>query len=155
MSSIRTQRLFFRRVGEALAPYQLIEALLKLYVERAHLKIERLLALRVPFHYPRSEYENAPLDRLITLFQRHSNNKQLITRLRGATKARNYIAHRVIEDYMDHHEKDPKQARVISRQLKKAENDGYDLVEDFFKELRTFHNLDDFVREVLDKRRTI
>jgi hypothetical protein len=105
MSSIRSQRLFFRRVGEALAPYQLLEALLKIYVQRAHLKIERILASRVPFHYLAKEYENAPLDRLITLFQRHSNNKQLIARLRGATKTRNYIAHEAIEDYMDHREK--------------------------------------------------
>src|SRR4051794_2090943 len=125
MSSIRSQRLFFRRVGEALAPYQLVEALLKLYVERAHLKIERILASRVPFHYPAKEYENAPLDRLITLFQRHSNNKQLIARLRSATKTRNYIAHRAIEDYMDHREKNPKQATSISRQMKKSERDGY------------------------------
>jgi hypothetical protein len=155
MSNLRGQRIFFRRVGEALAPYQLVEALLKIYVERAHMKIERILERRVPFHYPATEYENAPLDRLITLFQRYSDNKQLVVRLRGATKTRNYIAHRSIEEYMGHHLKNPKQATSISGKLKKAEADGYDLVEDFFKELRTLKDFDDLVREVLDKRRTI
>jgi hypothetical protein len=39
--------------------------------------------------------------------------------------------------------------------MKKSERDGYDLVEDFFKELRTLRDLDDYVREVLDKRTAI
>ena len=71
MSSLRSQRIFFRRVGEALSPYQLLEAFLKIYIQRAHLRIERFLVGKVPFHYPASEYENAPLERLITMFQRH------------------------------------------------------------------------------------
>jgi hypothetical protein len=155
MSSIRSQRLFFRRVGEALSPYQLVEAFLKIYVARAHMKIKRILAGKVPFHYPSSEYENAPLERLISLFQRHSNNKPLITRLRGAIKTRNYIAHKVIEDYMDQHEKNPKIASGISRKLKKIENDGYELVEDLQKELRIVYDIDDFVRELFPKRENI
>jgi hypothetical protein len=155
MSSIRSRRIFFRRVGEALSPYQLLEALLKIYIARAHLKIERILAGRVPFHYPSSEYENAPLERLIAMFQRHSSTKRLINQLRDATKARNYLAHKVIEHYMDHHEKDPKAASRISRELKKIENDGYDLVEDLQKELRTVYDIDDFVRELFANRENI
>ena len=152
--SIRSQRLFFRRVGEALAPYQLVEALLKIYVARAHLKIRRILAGSVPFNFASSEYENAPLEQLIRLFQRHSNNKPLITRLQAAKKKRNYIAHKIIEDYMDHHEENAKIARGISRKLKKIQNDGYDLVEDLLKEEKILYDLDDFVRESIAKRKS-
>jgi predicted ATP-dependent Lon-type protease len=128
-----------------------LEAFLKLYVQRAHLKIQLILVGKVPFDYPSSEYENAPLEHLISLFQRHSNNKALVKRLREARNTRNYIAHKIIEDYMDHREKNPKIASGISRKLKRIENDGYDLVEELQKEFRTFYDLDDHVREVLAK----
>jgi hypothetical protein len=143
--------LFFRRVGEALSPYQLIEAFLKIYIGRAHLRIQRLVLGKVPFNYPPEEYESAPLERLITMFRRHSDNELLVDRLRDAAKSRNYIAHRVIEDYMDHREKKPRVASRISRDLKKLEDTGYDLVEELEKELRKLHDLDDFVREILEQ----
>jgi hypothetical protein len=152
MSNTRSQYIFFRRVGQALAPYQLLEAFLKIYIGRAHLRIKGILDGEVPFHYPHSEYENAPLERLVTMFQRHSNNKALIKRLRAATKTRNYIAHSVIENYMEHHERNPKLASKISRDLTKLQNDGYDLVEALQKELRAVYDLDDFVRELFSKR---
>jgi hypothetical protein len=155
MSSIRSQRIFFRRVGEALSPYQLLEAFLKIYIARAHLRIQELLTKRVPFHYPRTEYENAPLDRLITMFQRHSDNKSLIKRLREASKARNYIAHNVIEEYMAHHATRPKIASRISRDLKKLQEEGYDLVEELQKELRTVYDAADFVRELFANQKNI
>ena len=155
MSSVRSQRLFFRRLGEALSPYQLIESFLKIYIERAHMKIERMLTGRVPFHYPASEYENAPLERLVTLFQRYSNNKGLVKRLRDATKTRNYIAHRVIADYMDHHERQPRIAQRISRELKKMEEEGYDLFEEVHDEMRTVYGPEDFLRELFEKPRKV
>ena len=75
---------------------------------------------------------------MVTLiFQHHSNNKALIKRLRAANKTRNYIAHGVIEHYMEHHERNPKRASEISWDLMKLQNDGYDLVEALQKELRT------------------
>ncbi len=135
MSSVRSQRIFLRRVGEALASYQLVEAALKLYIEGVHLRIQRLVSRRVPFHYPPSEYENASLGRLIDVFQRHSDNKQLIQRLRKAVKTRNYVAHRVVEDYMHHREATPRVAARISRDLKKLEDDGQCLGEELLKEL--------------------
>jgi hypothetical protein len=153
--SIRSQRLFFHRVGEALAPYQLVEALLKIYVARAQMKINRILAGSVPFNFASSEYENAPLEHLIRLFQRHSNNNPLITRLRAAKEKRNEIAHKVIDDYLDHHEKNPKIASGISSKLKKIQSNGYDLVEDMLNEMKTLYDVDDFVRESIAKRENI
>jgi hypothetical protein len=70
-------------------------------------------------------------------------------------KSRDYIAHRVIEDYFDHHEKDPKVARRISRDLKKLEDEGYDLIEAFEKEMRTVYDAEDFVRELFGQPRDI
>jgi hypothetical protein len=135
MSSIRSQRIFLRRVGEALASYQLVEAVLKLYIEGVHLRIRRLVLGKVPFNYSPSEYENAPLEWLVKMFQRHSANKQLIERLRKAVKTRNYIAHRVVEDYMHHREGRPRIAARISRELKKLEDEGQGLAEELLKEL--------------------
>ena len=98
MTARRSRSIFLKRVGEALSPYQLVEASLKIYVARAHMRIEKLIRDKIPFNYPITEFENAPLERLISLFQRYSNNKALITRLRKAATDRNYIAHRVIEE---------------------------------------------------------
>ena len=119
------------------------------------MRIRWILKKQIPFHYPRKEYENALLQRLITTFQRYTDNKALVERLRQAMKSRDYIAHRVIEDYMDHHEKDPKVARRISRELKKLEDDGYDLVEEVQKELRTIYDSEDFLRELFGQPRYI
>jgi hypothetical protein len=127
--------VFLRRIGEALSPYQLIEEYLKMYIQAAHLEIQGiLLGRQIPFRYPRSEYENAPLERLITMFRRHSDNEDLIKRLRGALKKRNYIAHNVIARYMEHREKNPAMAQSISEDLEKMKDDGYDLVEELANE---------------------
>ena len=119
---------FFRRIGLALGPYQLIEEYLKFYIEVAHTKIEKTLNGRIAFRYPRKEYENAPLERLITMFSRHSDNDDLVTRLRAALKDRNYIAHSSIGHYR--REKNPETAESILGQLQKLEDGGYDLIED-------------------------
>jgi hypothetical protein len=132
--------VFLRQIGKALAPYQLIEEYLKFYIERTHLEIQMTLLDRIPFRYPRSEYENAPLERLITMFSRHSDKEDLIKRLRGALKKRNYVAHSAVSHYMEHREKNPAVAQSISEALEKIKDEGYDLVEelqDAFKELRS------------------
>jgi hypothetical protein len=127
--------IFLRRIGEALSPYQLIEEYLKFYIESAHRRIALILRGRIPFRYPRKEYENAPLERLITMFSRHSDNEDLIKRLRDALTKRNYVAHNAINHYMEHH-KDPAMAQSILDDLKKIENDGYDLVAQMHNELK-------------------
>jgi hypothetical protein len=50
MSNTRSQYIFFRRVGQALAPFQLLEAFLKIYIGRVHLRIKGILDGKVPFH---------------------------------------------------------------------------------------------------------
>ena len=79
---------------------------------------------------PAQEFENAPLERLITMFGRHSDNDDLIKRLRAALKKRNYVAHNVIGRYMEHRDQNPAMAQSILDDLKKIEDDGYDLVEE-------------------------
>jgi hypothetical protein len=128
--------VFLRQIGEALAPYQLIEELLKLYIEATHLKIQKTLIGKIPFRYPHSEYENAPLERLITMFSRHSDNEDLIKRLRSALKKRNYVAHTVVGHYMGHRKKDPTMTRSsILEDLTKIKGDGSDLVAELGNEL--------------------
>jgi hypothetical protein len=46
-------------------------------------------------------------------------------------------------------------ARRISTELKKLEDDGYDLIEEFQKELRTVYDAEDFVRELFGQPRDI
>jgi hypothetical protein len=127
--------IFLKRIGEALSPYQLIEEYLKVYIEAAHSVIELILMGRIPFRHHRSEYENAPLERLITMFSRHCDNEDLIKRLRAAVKKRNYVAHNVIGHYMKRRDTNPKRAHSISGDLKKIEDVGYHLVEELRNEL--------------------
>jgi hypothetical protein len=124
---------FILRVGMALSPYQLIEEYLKFFIEVAHAKIQRLLLGRVPFRFPQKEYENAPLERLITMFARHCDNENLIARLRAAQKDRNYVAHKAIGHYMDHRDDDD--SVKMFWELKSIEAQGYNLVEELQKEL--------------------
>jgi hypothetical protein len=124
--------IFLRQIGEALSPYQLIEESLKFYIEAVHWRIEHILRGRIPFRYPPKEYENAPLEHLIKMFRRHSDNEDLIERLKDALKKRNYIAHNAINHYME----DPTMAESISDDLKKIKDDGYDLIEELRKELK-------------------
>jgi hypothetical protein len=123
---------FTRCIGMALSPYQLIEEYLKFYIEVAHLKIQRLTLGRIPFRFPRNEYENAPMERLITMFARHCDNDDLIERLRVALKNRNFVAHKAIAHYMEHRHDDPGK---LFQDIHGIEEQGYDLVEELQKEL--------------------
>jgi hypothetical protein len=127
------QRDFLRQIGEALSPYQLIEEMLKEYVEVAHFKIQRLLAGRVPFRYSSNDYENAALEWLIKMFKRHCDNDKLIERLKNALKKRNYVAHNAIGPYMKHRDDDDP-AKLFSN-LKGIEEEGWALVEELWNEV--------------------
>ena len=124
---------FIWRVGKALSPYQLIEEYLKFFIEVAHMKIQLLLVGRIPFRFPRKEYENAPLERLITMFARHCENNDLIDRLRAAQHDRNYVAHKAIGHYMQHRDDDD--SAKLHWGLKRIEEQGYNLVQLLEKEL--------------------
>jgi hypothetical protein len=56
---------------------------------------------------------------------------------------------------MAHHETRPRVASRISRDLKKLEDDGYELVEQLQKELRKVYELEDFMRELFAKPKVI
>jgi|SRR6516225_3630824 len=125
---------FYRRIGLALSPYQLIEEQLKLYIEVAHFEILRLVADRIPFRCSRDDYENAALEWLIKMFKRHCDNDDLVKRLKAALKKRNYVAHNVVGRYMQHGKKDPTIAQSILADLEAIKEEGWDLVEQLNKE---------------------
>jgi hypothetical protein len=124
---------FMWRLGAALSPYQLIEGILKEFIEVAHLNIELLVQGKIPFRFPRKEYENAPLEHLITMFARHCDNDDLIKRLRSALTDRNYVAHNAIAHFMTHRKK-AKVAKNILAELEKIHDEGNALVEQVRKE---------------------
>jgi hypothetical protein len=128
--------VFLRQLGEALVPYQLIEELLKLYIEATHAKIQKTLIGKIPFRYPRSQYENAPLKHLIRMFSRHFDNDDLVKRLESAREKRNYVAHAVVGHYMGHRRKDSTMTRSsILKDLTKIKDEGQDLVTELGNEL--------------------
>ena len=90
------------------------------------------------------------------MYKRHSDNKQLIERLKKAVKSRNYIAHQVVREYMRHREAKPRVVATISRELKKLEDDGQDLAEELLKELaalREAYDEDQRVKSAMEYRR--
>jgi hypothetical protein len=123
---------FLHRIGLALSPYQLIEEILKIYIEVAHLKIQQRVG-KIPFRYPRHEYENAPLEHLIRMFKRYCDNDDFINRLQRAKNDRNYVAHKAITHYMEHHHDDD--SAKMYWELTRIEEQGYDLAEQLQKEL--------------------
>ena len=121
-----------RHLGLALLPYQVIEGLLKLYITDTHSLIALMLGGQIPFRFTRKEYENAPMERLITMFARHCDNDDLIKRLRSALTSRNYVAHEALRYYVEHDDA----AESALETLKGIQKEGLALMEELYKECR-------------------
>jgi hypothetical protein len=135
---------FKRRIGLALASYQLIEEYLKIYIDAAHVVIQGLLRGRIPFRFPRTDYENEPLGRLITMFARYCDNDAFIKRLRSAQARRNYIAHKALVLYAQRRKEDPEAAKNILAELKKIEDEGWEVFRQMQTEFRKLRDSSEF-----------
>lgn len=74
------------------------------------------------------------MERLLQVFQRLSDNQDLIRRLQAFKKERNYLAHRAANDYFASHDAEPKKHRIMMTRLTKLENEGNALVKELYTE---------------------
>ena len=78
----------------ALAGFQLVEEMLKSYLEHHFNAVRRILAGRIDFNFHRDDYKEAPLGRLVQLFSKLCGNEKLVLDLRAAVRDRDHLAHR-------------------------------------------------------------
>ena len=91
---------FGTNVSSALLAFQLIEENLKLYITFSFKLIRIRLNQTVPFNFDGTEFENAPLERLLHIFARLTDNNPLVSRLNKLKKNRNFVAHFAFVEYL-------------------------------------------------------
>ncbi len=77
----------------ALAGFQIIEEHLKIYIGYYYKAVRLLLKGQLIFQYTQEEINEAPLERLTSLFSKINANNDLVQRIRSLLKYRNQIAH--------------------------------------------------------------
>ena len=87
-------------VNRALVAYQLIEENLKLYINFSFQLIRIKLSPSIPFKFEGAEFDNAPLERLLHVFSRLTDNELLVARLNKLKSDRNFVAHYALVDYL-------------------------------------------------------
>ena len=93
MENYGSKEHFEKGVTLALSGYQLIEAAIKLYL-RNYFKIAKyLISEQVYFGFDGSDYDNAPLGKLINIFSKTFSDKELVSDLKSEISHRNNIAH--------------------------------------------------------------
>lgn len=76
--------------------FQALEALIKVYIGMCYTVINIKVKDTVTFDYAFQDIENHSLEKLLTIFKKLNNNKNLYTRLNALRVARNQIAHKSI-----------------------------------------------------------
>ena len=94
MPSEHQLKLYLHEAQAAMFLFQMIEEGLKTSIGYAHEAIRAAIPPGIAFNVPESEYENAPLKRLINLFSRITVNEPLLNQLNQLPDLRNYCAHK-------------------------------------------------------------
>lgn len=92
---------FFVQVAHAMSGCQAVEQGLKLYLTEAFEAVRLRVAPLMPFKMSGKDYENAPLERLIEVFAKFTNDDELVKDLRKFKDERNYLSHRAIAECLD------------------------------------------------------
>lgn len=97
------KRLYGVVTNQALAGYQLIEEMLKLYIGSHFELVRALVASRLHFDFKESDFRDAALGRLVQTFSKLCADKELVGELRAVIRRRDHLAHRaLLELYEDH-----------------------------------------------------
>ena len=94
MASEKQLERFMHETQRAMFLFQMIEEALKTSIAYANEGIRLSLPAGIAFNMPESEYENAPLERLLTCFGRVTTNAALLKQLNQLRYLRNYCAHK-------------------------------------------------------------
>lgn len=93
---------FFLRVAHALAGCQLVEQELKLYITEALLLVAKCVDGRLSFRMNGEDYEKDSLGGLIQVFEKLSDNGELVRQLKDFTRKRNTLSHQGITRCLDY-----------------------------------------------------
>lgn len=93
---------FYLKVAYALSGCQMVEQELKLYLTEALDLVRKRLGDRMPFKMKGDDYENSSLERLIEVFNKLTNNNDLVKELRKFKEERNFLSHQGIAHCLDY-----------------------------------------------------
>jgi hypothetical protein len=93
---------FHQKIAAALTGCQLVEQELKLYISEALELVTKALDGRLPFRMSGQDYQDSPLETLIKVFGKLSNNPVLSAELNDFKTQRNFLSHRAITHCLDH-----------------------------------------------------
>ena len=79
--------------AHTLGGFQLLEEGLKTYIDIYYRAVNSLLEQRLHFGYQRSDIQDAPLGRLLTVFSKVCANADLVNEMRSLIKHRDRAAH--------------------------------------------------------------
>ena len=82
-----------RSVLTALGGYQLLEQLLKQYLEMYYETVQAILGDKLAFNFTGKDFSNAPLGALQKAFSKTTKNSELVDRIRALISHRDHIAH--------------------------------------------------------------
>jgi len=92
---------FNQKVALSLAGCQLVEQELKLYISEALLLAKRSIGKRMPFKMTGEDYQDSPLERLIGIFRKLTDNDILVRDLDAFKRERNFLSHAAITSCLD------------------------------------------------------
>ncbi|WP_370598883.1 hypothetical protein NMD15_06935 [Plesiomonas shigelloides] len=72
---------FRHTVLEVLSGFQVLEFSLKAYIARSYQVIKHRLNGEIPFNYSNNDIKNHPLEKLINIFSKLNENKDLVKKL--------------------------------------------------------------------------
>lgn len=92
---------FYLKVAHALSGCQLVEQELKLYITEALELVKKCIGGRMPFRMSGKDHADSSLERLITTFEKLSDNRALVHELAKFKEARNFLSHQGIAHCLD------------------------------------------------------
>jgi hypothetical protein len=138
---------FLLEVAKALAGCQAIELELKAYISHAFRNIDMVLRsyksnppspiakFDAPFNFHGDDYKNSSLEQLIKVFQKLSDNVDLVKRLNQFKDKRNALAHKAIAQCMDEEGRlDEWKTASAYNDINTVQRDAETLLNDLFQE---------------------
>jgi hypothetical protein len=99
---MKTENEFFHKVALGIAGCQRVEQQLKLYINECYLFAKDCIGGRMAFHFSGVDVESLSLGRLIFIFQKYTNDTDLVKNLNVFTKERNFLSHTAITHCYDY-----------------------------------------------------
>ena len=127
-------------VAHSLGACQLLELELKLYIERAFHVTRKKTKGVVPFRFTGEDYEDASLERLISVFRKLNENQSLIGKLDKFRKDRNFVAHKAVTHCLDPVDGGFVDSHVeeVQKMLNRVASDAHELSKQVYEESRQF-----------------